>query len=652
MPPNRRSHRTPRYSRKGRSAALRITPRRNGAELEQTASDIAPEDSASDQPVAPDTADAIELAATTSSASDAAESSDPLDTVSTTTPDELSGDAESEDDPAEETSFLPLDSDDGEVATDTESFELEDYVQQIEAAAARERAQRKRGDGTAVRPGTDEAADKRKPKPAGRKRGPAEAAAAKKRARAEQKKKPFFKRRRTWFIIAALLPVIAGVAALLYILNIVWLGVGAYNDIHEDPIDDRVRWQVNAEGTPEPVPTADAEAVLPNWDEDEPVNIALLGVDTRVGDEDPPRSDTTIIIHVEPRTKEISMMSIPRDLMVFIPGFGDDKFNAAYPLGEVNEDDIPGGGPTLVAQTIEANFDIPIHYYATVDFDGFRKIVNTVGGVVVDVENPLSDNLYPTDDLRLTRVYFHAGLQKLDGEAALEYVRTRHADSDLGRGDRQQQVLMSIREQAISRDLISQAPDLIDNLSDTIRTDLNFNEMLALSNLGRQVNTADIARFDLWQEGLLTEHYPEFEGDAYYLEADWSSIHQAQAEFFNTKPDDTAENPDGTATTGNPNLDTPIFVENATEVKLLAGNTAQVLAEAGFTAVWPTDAEAPSPTTVIRDYTGNDSTARLVAETLGIPDGAIEPATGGNGITVVLGDDIPETLLPEAATEE
>ncbi|MEZ4572596.1 MAG: LCP family protein [Thermomicrobiales bacterium] len=403
---------------------------------------------------------------------------------------------------------------------------LEEYVHRIEASAARLRAEQA-GDASGLsRPrartaGSPTSEQEQAQTVARRRRVPG---GRRRRRLASEPPKPWYRRRRTWFIAAMVVPLLFVATATAYVLNIVRLSVDAYGEIHEEPVKDRVRYTVNAEGTAVPVPSAEIEEVLPNWEDDEPINIVLLGVDTRVGDDQPPRSDTTIVVHIDPGTDEVTMMSIPRDLLVYIPGYGEDKFNAAYPIGEANEEEIPGGGPTLVAQTVEANFNIPIHYFATIDFEGFKEVVDTVGGVVVDVDTQLTDNLYPTDDLRLTRVYFSAGLQKMDGETALQYVRTRHADSDIGRSERQQQVLMAIREQAISRDLITQAQSLIQDMKETVRTDLSFNEMLALANLGRNVQPDDIARLNLWEEGLLTEHLPEFDGDAYYLAADWDAV--------------------------------------------------------------------------------------------------------------------------------
>lgn len=482
--------------------------------------------------------------------------------------------------------------------------------------------------------------------------------------------KPFFKRRRNWFILFTLIVLIPAIIVGAYFANVAWVGWAAYQDINQPLVGDRDVYGVNPDGTPVVI-AEEVESSLPNWGEKDIVNIVLMGVDIRPGDEEPERSDTIIVVHVDPKSGGMAMMSIPRDLLVYIPEFGDEKMNAAYAIGEANEDTIPGGGPTLVAQTIEANFNIPIHYYATVDFNGFEKIVDTVGGVIVDVPAQLSDNLYPTEDLRLTRVYFPTGLQKMDGETALRYVRTRHADSDLARSQRQQEVLLAIQERAVVRDLITNAPELIEDAADTVRTDLDINQMLALANLGRQTDPAEIARVDLWKEGVLSEHPPEFEGDAYYLEADWPRVHELQAEYFfvpepEPEPTPTAElmaaaistpdtditpEPSATPEPVEPNLDTPVLVENGTATELLAGLTAQFLFDQGFTAVWAGDSEEPVLTSMIYDSSGNPATAEHLADLLGLETSAIVEREGNGDIVVVIGDDFPQPVEPDPTEE-
>lgn len=579
-------------------------------------------------------------------------------------------------------------------ASSTAEMDYADYLESIEAAAARSRAELRGravprlrphavyppepaapADTVAVSPSsTDGPPPAAPPRRSGRGRDP----------------RPRLRRPKTWFLLAAMVPLIASIALLIYVANLAKTTYDAYNQIHVDPTP-RDRFQINPQGTPEIVPTEQVAATLPDWDKKDKVNILLLGIDPRPDETEPPRSDTIIVVHIDPETETVTMMSIPRDVWVFIPGFQEDKINAAYPLGEANADIVPGGGPTLVAQTIEANFGIPIHYFATVDFDGFRTIVDTIGGIVIDVPAPVKDDQYPTETYGLTRVYFPTGLQKMDGETALRYARTRHGDNDVARGNRQQQVLQAIREQAISLGLITRANELISEIGDAVRTDLNFNQMLALANLGRKIDTSAIRTVNLWEMGLLTEHEPEFEGDAFYFEANWEGVHQVMADLFAVQlpptptpaptPSPTAEpteaptatptgaatdatptsdvdvstattEPEPTATTRptpvpGPNVDfaAPVVVQNSSGIALLATDSVAILTAAGFTEVYADASDLPEPTTVIYDNVGSPETALYIAELLGLDPSVIQPGVGGTAILVVLGEDVPLDVL-------
>lgn len=576
---------------------------------------------------------------------------------------------ESDEEPVE---VAPDETDTFPIAAGDEEDEPDDfsaYVRRIEEAAARSRAER-RGPvipapqnvaRAASHPAAGEVAiprtgaTTRRPHPASASARGGSSGGGRK---PPQPAKPFFRRKRTWIYLIGLLILVPILAVSIWAVNVLRLGVGAWDDVHE-PIGTREVYTVNEEGTPVVVSEEIAELTMPDWDQNEVVNIVLMGVDNRNDGDEYTRSDTIIVVHIDPKTGEVAMMSIPRDLMVYIPGYGHDKMNAAYAIGDADDPDSPTGGPRLVSQTIEANFNIRVHYYATIDFEGFQKIVDTVGGVTIDVPHQLSDNLYPTEDLRLTRIYFSSGLQSLDGKQALEYVRSRHADSDLARGQRQQQVLLAIREKAVIRDLITRAPDLITDIGDTLRTDLGFNQMLALANLGRQIDPANIVRVDLWGEGILTEVFPEEEGDPYYLEADWERVLVLQRRYFDVPEVELSaesDEPEATATlapdepTPTPteiptdaNLDTPVMVENGTDTPVLAGHATQFLFDSGFTQVWASDADEPATESVIYNSSGNHLTAELIADLLGLSHSIIIDREGNGDIVIILGEDYATT---------
>jgi LCP family protein required for cell wall assembly len=124
----------------------------------------------------------------------------------------------------------------------------------------------------------------------------------------------------------------------------------------------------------------------------------------------------------------------------------------------------------LAKATVRENFGIPIHYYAMVNFSGFEQIVDTIGGINLDVPRPLVDNKFPFLEFGATRVYIPGGLQHMGGHTALQYARSRHADSDIGRNSRQQQVLLAIREQGMGLNVLSHLTELAQELGDAVRT--------------------------------------------------------------------------------------------------------------------------------------------------------------------------------------
>jgi len=149
----------------------------------------------------------------------------------------------------------------------------------------------------------------------------------------------------------------------------------------------------------------------------------------------------------QPLQGSVGMLSIPRDLWVTIPGYGENRINTAHYLGDKNG--YPGGGPALAMKTVQYNLGVPVHFYVRVDFDGFRRIVDTLGGIDIEIPQTINDPKYPDENYGYDPFYIEAGLQHLDGDTALKYARTRAtAGADFARARRQQQVLFAIREKA------------------------------------------------------------------------------------------------------------------------------------------------------------------------------------------------------------
>lgn len=308
--------------------------------------------------------------------------------------------------------------------------------------------------------------------------------------------------------------VLAAVCAVIAVVGIafVWEGKRAYDNVNamivptlvlptlstpqavtdDEPIATAVLLGNSAVATPTALP-APAPTAIP--EPDGPVNILLMGSDARPGDE-LSRTDTMIVVHIDPRSDRISMLSLPRDLLVTVPQFGKHTINAAYPIGEKQFG--KGYGPALAKETVAKLLDIKIDYFMMVNFDGFTTLIDRLGGIYVDVPKIINDPAYPTDNYGTIKVHFDKGRQLMNSDRALIYARTRHADNDFGRIQRQQQVLMAIfsrvREQGLLTQLTS-LDDYTDALRDHIRTDMPRGEMLSLASMGTRLNPENIARF-------------------------------------------------------------------------------------------------------------------------------------------------------------
>ncbi|HUP28441.1 MAG TPA: LCP family protein, partial [Chloroflexia bacterium] len=206
------------------------------------------------------------------------------------------------------------------------------------------------------------------------------------------------------------------------------------------------------------------------------------------------------------------------------------RINAAYQIGEKDKENIKGGGPALAMSTIQANFGIRIDYFAQVDFTGFERVVDAMGGVTLDVPRPLVDNEYPLANEGVTRIYIPAGLQHMDGRTALQYARSRHADSDIGRNSRQQQVLLALRQQSLNFNLITRLNSISGELTDAVKTDLDLVKLGSLAQLGRQIGPESIQTV-LINADMVNEVVLPGTG-AQVLMPDWNLIRPKVAQAF------------------------------------------------------------------------------------------------------------------------
>ncbi len=445
-----------------------------------------------------------------------------------------------------------------------------------------------------------------------------------------------------WVIIAALLPVLLIAAVGAYTINIALHTEKAVKNVVQPdlPREQQVAAVTttprptntsNPHGTIEPFPTDAPTATLDpiaavHFDRKDPFTMMLIGVDAREGDT-APQSDTIILVYTDPSNPDdtVHIMSIPRDLRVTIAGgFGIGKMADVYATGASNHYlESAGhqgqGGPTLVRDTIEQNFRIQIDYYAQVDFGGFTKIVNAVGGVTVDNPYPIKDDSYPTADYQFTRVFFPAGLMHLDGDEALKFARTRHDDDDYGRNARQQQVLLGIRQQALQLNLLSKATDLIDALGSTVKTNFPPDQWLPFAKFGTQIDKQAIR-----QIGLNDLYGSTYINDIFYTTIDWQQARQRATEFS------PKENKDYIAAqaNGGVNKGAVVIVENGTKTTGIASSWSATLHQQGYTNASysdaPTGTKGNVPATALFYFAPeNEKTAQAIAQMVSVKPEAV-----------------------------
>jgi LCP family protein required for cell wall assembly len=435
-------------------------------------------------------------------------------------------------------------------------------------------------------------------------------------------------------------------------------------------------------GAPPVAPPADVSKpqatstpfVLPSLQRKERVNFLLLGSDTDLkfapGEY---LTQSMIVVTVDPVSHTVGMLSIPRDLWVNIPGYGYGKIQIAYEIG----------GVATARATIEQNFGIPIDYYAWVGLQGFQKMIDTVGGVNMDVSHPVLDDTYP-DDLNASDPYAYMrlllppGPQHLDGVQALQFVRSRHGDliGDFGRSSRQQQLLLALKQRLTGPTLITHLPQLTADLQDSVRTDVPLTDFLQYASFARDLKQADIHQVVL-QPPTYSANATTPDGTQQIVVPDWPAIDQAVAQMFQVQPQPAAgtrvapsvlQTTAATSTEVNrprvaaePATPTPkpvrlvptatpepavaivVQVENGTTVPGLAERATQYLAGNGYRLAAPLNASRPGAvrTTVTFYQPSARAAAFNVAHLLGATVIAgNRPASAGPPVVVVLGMDV------------
>ena len=379
----------------------------------------------------------------------------------------------------------------------------------------------------------------------------------------------------------------------------------------------------------------------PEWDGAKRVSILVMGLDFRdwQAQEGAPRTDTMLLLTVDPINRTAGMLTIPRDLWVNIPGgFDYGRINTAYSLGESYE--LPGGGPGLAVDTVEELLGVPIDFYAQVDFGAFVRFIDEIYGVKINVLekikiDPVGDN---------NTKWLQPGVQNLPGDLALAYVRARKTEGgDFDRAERQQQVVLAIRNQILRSKmlplLISKAPTLYNELSSGINTNLTLDQAIRLAWLATQIPEENIKRGSIGADQINFATSPD--GGQQVLKPLSEKIRLLRDEIFTDS---------GAASPAAANMDpvelmqtegARVAVLNGSYTPGIAARTTDYLKSLGINVTQTDNAEKATPYTEITFYTGKPYTVKFLVELMSIDPIRIrhfyDPASPVD-ISVILGD--------------
>ncbi len=263
----------------------------------------------------------------------------------------------------------------------------------------------------------------------------------------------------------------------------------------------------------DPIEEQNPQAELPDpdpWDGTSRVNVLILGLDLRDEEEfdEAPRSDTMILLSMDPLNNTAAAIAIPRDLWVPIPGFSYQKINVAYRFGELY--DVPGGGPALAVKTVESLLGVPIDFYAQIDFQAFVDFIDHIEGLKFTFTEPT------TLDRRgkWNTVTLDPGTYTLDGEYVLAYARDRHSEGDdFDRSSRQMEVILKIRERILEFNLlptlVKNSPAIYDDLSTGIRTNMSLSQVVQLAWKALDISRENIQMVVIGPEHVTLEKSPD-----------------------------------------------------------------------------------------------------------------------------------------------
>jgi len=378
------------------------------------------------------------------------------------------------------------------------------------------------------------------------------------------------------------------------------------------------------------------------------VNVLLMGVGDP-GHDGETLADTNMIVSLDTANNKVAMISIPRDTRVYIPDKGYAKMNYANAAGEAER---KGSGVEVTEKTIEENFGVPIDYYVKANFTGLKEAVDAVGGIDIDVKEPLNDPEYPCDKNQYKSCGFKiaAGPTKMDGTTALKYARCRKGTcgDDFGRALRQQEVLQAIRTKAMSMETLSNPKklnDLINAFSNNIKTDMSLSEIQRAYELSKNIpqeNIFDVV-FSIKPNGFLKSDPSS--SDLLPAAGNFDDIKKFVENIFKVGPI-WSEEP-------------RIVIQNGTTTVGLAGKLDIKLTNSGLPieVLSITNAKTKDYTTSqIIDYTNGKkpNTIKYFEDLLGVKatQGDISTKPGAEDIDIILGSDYAEKLTQSGTSTQ
>jgi len=368
----------------------------------------------------------------------------------------------------------------------------------------------------------------------------------------------------------------------------------------------------------------------------EPYNMLVMGFDKRP-EESVFRSDTMMLAHVDPETKQVWILSLPRDLRVNIPGEGIHKLNQAYALGQ----------ETLAIKTVEELTGVPIHHFVAIDFAGFRNAVDAIGGVWVDVPTEIDDWQADASPNRRSK-HIDPGPQLLDGERALTFVRSRKfPDGDFTRMENQQRFMLALADQVANKTNVLGASKMVSAIAPYVSTDMSLIELIRTAQALRGIDT---------QNSIYTKTIPG-KWKSPYVYADEEEMAELLKKLRAGVPFES-EVPTGTVlseNTAKKPSDVKVSVRNGGGVSGSAGQAASILRSQNFDVVEVGNANQFIYKETLVVYNTDLAAADLVASAL--PPGIKKVQSRGmysyqGEILVVIGKDWDLSRVPVAPVKD